>query len=91
MIVGGTHTISATATQLTANNVPCRVLTIRLYTGSGNCDFGDSTLASGQPAFGYLQADESWTWGPNAGTINPNEIYVKGTAGDVLYWCGVPV
>ena len=91
MIVGGRHIVSATATPLTAEKNYCRVLTIRLFTGSGNVEFGDATLAAGKHAFGYLAADESWTWGPNAGTVNTNEIYVKGTAGNSLYWVGIPV
>lgn len=90
MLVGGKHTVSSTATPLTAQSYNCRVLTIRLYTGAGDIEFGDSTLANGQ-AFGYLQADESWTWGPNAGTIDTSKIYIKGTVGDTLYWTGVPV
>lgn len=91
MIVGGRHIVSATAKKLTPGNNYCRVLTIRLYTGADNIEFGDATLASGGDPFGYLQADESWTWGPNAGTVNTAELYIKGTAGNSLYWVGIPV
>jgi hypothetical protein len=91
MIVGGVHTVSATATQITDIPTPCRVLTVRMYTGTSDIEFGGEGFGAGGNPCGFLQADESWTWGPNAGTIDPANIYVKGTAGDKLYWCGVPV
>ena len=87
MLVGGRHVVTAAFNPITTDRYPCRVLTIRLFTGSGNLTFGNKD----GDEFGYLLADESWTWGPNAGTIDPSQIYVKGTAGDTLYWVGVAV
>lgn len=87
MIVGDKHTMTADMQRIASTSNPCRVLTIRLSTGSSDIFFGDST----GKIFGYLNADESWTWGPNAGTIDPYDLYVKGTAGDIMYWSGIPV
>ena len=39
----------------------------------------------------YLKTDESLTLGPSAGTIKPTEVYIKGTAADVVYYVGIPV
>lgn len=87
MLVGGRYTVTAASAPITTTRYPCRVLTIRLGTGSGTLTFGNS---KGEE-FGYLLADESWTWGPNAGTVDPADIYVKGTAGNLLHWVGISV
>jgi len=87
MIVGGRHNVSATPKQLTDERVCLRVLTIRLVTGAGNIIFGDKD----GNVFGFLKAEESWTWGPNAGTVYTDKLYISGTADDTLYWTGIEV
>ena len=97
MELGGQHTIAATATALDSSNTPCRILTIRLELGASICYFGNSDLTIAPTnAHGYLVASatagESWTFGPfDIGSgIKPSEIFIVGTADDVLFWNGLP-
>ena len=91
MIVGGKHILTAAGARLNATRQPCRVITFRLESGADDCTFGDSGLVNGEDQFGFLQADESWTFGPDAGTIDPYDLYVKGTAGNTITWVGLTI
>jgi hypothetical protein len=88
-LAGGVHTVSATAKKLdeNADGVGFRMLTIRLTSGATT----DITFGNSAGQFMFLQADESWTFGPNAGTIRPEDIYIVGTAADTVDWCGILV
>jgi len=92
-MIGGEHTVAAAAAVLNSDDTPCRVLTIRLESdAAGDCYFGLSTVTTEAHRHGFLEAGESWTFGPySAGTgIRPSEVYIIGTAGDVLFWNGLP-
>ncbi len=66
-----------------------RQLTIRLQVSGTTGRIGVKDVYGGFKGGPHLKADESWTWGPNAGTIFPSQIYFKGTAGERLGWTGV--
>ena len=91
-MIGGQHTVAASATILNASTVGCRQITIRANAGTSILYFGGSTVTA-VPAFahGYLNAGESWTFGPFApgSGIKPSEIYIIGTADDILFWSGI--
>jgi len=86
-LAGGVHTVAATPTVLEDDDTGFRQLTIRLEDdATTNITFGNK---AGQ--FMYLKTDESFTFGPNAGTIRPKDIYIQGTAADVVYYTGILV
>ena len=88
VLKGGRHTIAAAPKLLnSADPTGFRILTIRLASGSSDVYFGDSQ----GNVWGFLQADESWTFGPNSGTVRPTDLYLWGTAGDILYYVGIVV
>lgn len=92
MLIGDEHTVKASATILANNDQPCRLLTIRLESGAaGDVMFGNSDVTSGANRHGFLAAGESWTFGPYTfgSGIRPSEIYVVGTADDLLFWNGL--
>lgn len=91
MILGGKHILTAAGARMSTVRKPCRVLTFRLASDADDCKFGDATLVSNDDEYGFLQADESWTFGPNAGTIDPYDLYLKGTAGEVVTWVGLGI
>jgi len=87
------HVVTAAWKALDATNANgYRFLTIRLASDDSDIKIGvkdvNGVVKEGGP---HLQADESWSWGPNAGTIRPSEIYIKGTAGDLVSWIGTKV
>ena len=95
-MIGGQHTVAAAAAQLDSSTIACRILTIRLEPGASILYFGgDDVDPAPANAHGYLTATatsgESWTFGPyDTGTgIRPSEIYIVGTADDVLFWNGL--
>ena len=95
MKLGGEHTISGTAKRLDDSSVPCRLITIRLDVGASPCYFGNADADVGGQRHGYLTATEtegeSWTFGPyQNGGLRPQELYIFGTAGDILFWDGTP-
>jgi hypothetical protein len=92
-MIGGQHTVVASATVLDSSTVPCRQITVRTEAGAGILYFGNSNVtATPTNAHGYINAGESWTFGPFApgSGIMPSEIYIIGTADDVLFWSGIP-
>jgi hypothetical protein len=89
---GGRHTVAATLTKLADNDTGFRVLTFRLASGATTDIQWGVVDEDGNPEVCmFLQADESWTIGPNAGTVRPSDIYILGTAGDIVHWVGVIV
>jgi len=89
---GGEHIVTAAWKRLDPSSVGFRVLTFRLETSAAaNIRFGVRTVTDENKDCMFLKADESWTFGPNAGTIRPSDIWIKGTAGDVVNWVGVKV
>ena len=92
-MTGGQHTVSGTATVLDSSEIPMRQITVRAKAGTSIMYFGGSDVtAVPANAHGYINAGESWTFGPfSAGSgIKPTEIYIIGTAADVLFWSGIP-
>lgn len=88
-MTGGQHTVVDSATVLNSSTVPHSVITIRSNAGNGILYFGDSDVtAVPANAHGYLNAGESWTFGPfsEGKGIRPADIYIIGTADDVLFW-----
>jgi len=92
LLDGGTHTIATTYTKLDDSDQGFRVLTIRVEDNAvGNVAIGLLGKDGSKQTTVYLKTDESWTFGPNAGTIRPEDIYLKGTANDVVGWIGTKV
>ena len=92
-MTGGQHTVSATATALDSDSTGMRQLTLRSKSGNAIIYFGGSDVtATPTNAHGYVNAGESWTFGPFApgSGIKPSEIYIIGTGSDVLFWSGIP-
>jgi hypothetical protein len=85
----GQHTVSASWKALDANNTNgFRVLFMRLNSGMSDVNWGVKDVNGEFKEGPHLQADESWTFGPNAGTIYTTEIFIKGTAGDSMTYGG---
>jgi hypothetical protein len=87
------HTVTAAWKRLEAGNTePYSTLTIRLASDDSDIRIGfedeNGNVKEGGP---HLQADESWTFGPNAGTITPNDLFISGTADDKVTWVGARV
>jgi hypothetical protein len=93
-MIGGQHTVAASAKALDSTvTTACRQITIRANAGTSIMYFGGSDVtAVPANAHGYLNAGESWTFGPfSPGSgIKPSDIYIIGTASDVLFWSGIP-
>lgn len=89
--LGGQLGVTAAAVQLDADTTPLRQLTIRSNTGNTVMYFGGSDVTSAPAnAHGLLKADESMTWGPyESGFVRASNVYLSGTAADVLFWEGV--
>lgn len=88
----GEHTVVAAYTAIDAENPHgYRMLTVRHQTSGTAGRFGVKDIHGAIKPGPHLKADESWTWGPNVGTIYPSKIYFKGTAGEKLGWTGVAV
>ena len=84
---GGAHTVAAAYAKLDANdNRAFRGITVQNPNASG----GNSMYISfdGVADMGVIPADRAWTFGPNIGTLQPDQIWVKGTAADTAYWNG---
>jgi hypothetical protein len=88
---GGTHTLAATFTKLDESSVGFRVLTIRANTLTTNAEIGLLSKAGDVEQTVFIKTDESWTFGPDAGTIRPSDIYLLGTAGNGVGWIGMRV
>lgn len=91
-MIGGHHTITAAAQVLSSDTTMCAQLTIRSNTGNTVCYFGGSDVTSAPAnAHGHIKADESYTFGPfDRGGVRPSQVYISGTASDILFWNGVP-
>jgi hypothetical protein len=91
-MIGGQHTVSASATALDSSAVPMRQITIRSKSGNAILYFGNSDVtATPTNAHGFLNAGESWTFGPySPGGVRPEQIYIIGTGSDVVFWSGIP-
>ena len=87
---GDLCTLTASFEKMSDIDTPLRELTFRVQESATSSVpwgvlKGDGTVKQ----VNYLKTDESWTIGPSAGTVRPSDIYVKGTAGDVVWWAGV--
>ena len=92
IIDGGIHTISASWKKLDESNQGFRVLTFRNQTAATTAiEWGVLSKSGSVGKVMFLKADESWTLGPDAGTIRPSDIYIRGTAGESVFWVGVTV
>ena len=92
-MTGGQHTVAAAAAVLDASIVGMRQITIRANAGTSIIYFGGSDVTvTPTNAHGYNNAGESWTFGPfSPGSgVAPSEIYIIGTADDILFWSGIP-
>ena len=88
----GKHVVAAAWKALDAENpTGYRFLTIRLASDDTDINIGVKNKNGAIKQGPHLQADESWSWGPNAGTILTTEIYIMGTAGDEVYYIGTKV
>ena len=85
---GGLHTVAASWKQLNEEDPNAyRSITIRVEDdAAGNVDIS----VDGVNQCFYLKTDESLTFA-NAGTVTPKEIWLKGTAADIVYYIGTPV
>ena len=89
---GGEHIVTAAWKQLDPSDDGFRLLTFRLEENAASAiRIGVKTATGEIKDVMYLKAIESWTFGPNAGTIRPSKIYLKGTANDVVNWIGTKV
>lgn len=89
---GGPHIVSATYKALDDTAQPFRVLTVRLAASAGNIEFGLKNETGVVESTGiFLKAEESWTFGPDCGSITPRDIFIKGTAGNNAGYFGVKV
>ena len=85
---GGEHIVTAAWKQLNASDTTAfRQLTVRAEDDAAS---NIKLSADGVNIHGYMKTDESWTFGPNAGTITPQELWLSGTAADVIYYLGIP-
>ena len=93
-MTGGQHTVAASAKALdSTDSTAYKQITIRSNAGTSIMYFGGSDVtAVPANAHGYLNAGESWTFGPFApgSGIKPSEIFIIGTASDILFWSGIP-
>ncbi len=89
----GKHTVAGTWKALDADSKTAfRFLTWRVDSGMSDIRWGVKDVNGDFKEGPHLQADESWSLGPNAGTIRPSEsVYIKGTAGDVIHYGGTKV
>ena len=85
----GSLTLTTSYQQLDSSTQGFRWLLLRVEDeAAGNVEIGLlDTGGTVQDAL-YLKTDESLTF-PNVGTIRPSDIYLKGTADDVVQWIGV--
>ncbi len=93
IFAGGSHTVTVAWKKLDTSSQGFRVLTMRVEdNAAGNVAIGLLNLNNDVENTGtYLKTDESWTFGPNAGTIKPEDIYLSGTAADVVGYIGIKV
>ena len=86
-LAGGTHIVAATWKKLNADDdTAFRTLVIRAEdNAAGNIEISHD----GANTSFYLKTDESLTFA-NSGTVTPQEVYLKGTAADKVYYIGVP-
>lgn len=92
--IGGQHVVDDAAKALDASDdTLCRQITIRLNEGDAKVYFGDSDVtAVPANAHGFLLEKESYTFGPfEAGGIRPKDIFLIGTADDLIFWSGIPL
>ena len=85
---GGKYTLTATYAQIsTTDDNAYHQLTVQNPNASG----GNGMFISGNGVndMGYIPPDRAWTFGPEAGTVKPTEIWIRGTAGDLAYFNGV--
>lgn len=75
--VGVLKTVAATATQLSTTAVDCVEVTVRcLKTNAGTIFFGNSGVTTSANIGVFLDAGESYTWGPSPYTdYDLREIY----------------
>jgi len=75
---GGMHILAATYTKLSSDNSESRSLTVRNDSGNGTVYFSPDGLVDS----GYIKNSE----GREFKNVTPDSVYVKGTAGENLYW-----
>jgi len=87
-LIGGSHVVAATWKQLDADDARgFRQLTLRV---EDNATTSVEMSVDGVNMHFYLKTDESLTFN-NVGTVTPQEIWLKGTANDRVYFIGTPV
>lgn len=88
----GRLTLDGTWQQLNADNPNgYRVLWFRHQTSGTTLEWSAKGVAGAMKGGPHLKADESWTLGPNCGTLHTTEVWIKGTAGEVVKWGGILV
>lgn len=87
-LIGGSHTVTAAWKKLNSEDSRYfRQLTIRI---EDNAAANVSISTDGVNAHFYLKTDESLTFN-DTGSVSPKEIWLRGTAGDIVYYIGTPV
>jgi hypothetical protein len=88
-VIGGDHICTAAFKKLRAGDTTgYNQLTVQNPNASG----GNAMWISGDGVntMGTIAADRSWTFGPNAGTVTPDTLWVRGTADDIAFFNGTP-
>jgi hypothetical protein len=86
---GGAHIVTAAWQKLnTTDTQGYRQLTIRV---EDNAAANVEISIDGSNQCFYLKTDESLTFGPGSGTVYASEIWLRGTAADVVYYLGTKV
>lgn len=93
--VGGEHTTSTVATQLSSNSTPLQQLIVRAGTFANSATIGyigGSDVTSSANRHGYVKTGESYNYGPlSQGYVRASDIYYVGTSSaDTVFWEGIP-
>lgn len=87
-LIGGKHTVTTTWKKLDATDDRYfRQLTMRI---EDNAASNVEISTDGVNTHFYLKTDESLTFN-DTGSVSPKEIWLKGTAEDIVYFIGTPV
>jgi hypothetical protein len=85
---GGEHVVAATPTALEAGNTKsCSSITLRADTGSSRVFWGYDDMTTGTKRRGFIEDGESVVI---PSPVNPESLFLFGTAGDVVFWVGIP-
>jgi len=93
ILIGGQHTTSTAATQLSTDTTPFSQLVLRLNVAGTTLYWGGSNVTSAPAnALGFCQAVESYTIGPfDRGYVRASDIYIaSGAASEIVFWFGMP-